>query len=260
MADAAAKHKKERAVCRTQVTKKCKLYKELMVQRNYERALTTINQAEQAYTRMLELSELYRDAVELEDKDFEKDLEDDFHYTDAICKIKTNYDQHKRAEPKPQAPPDVPVPHKLDPLPVPVFKGDRSEFSNFWTLFKQRIDKDSRLQDMDKHAYLLSKVEGAAKDAIVQIPVTATGYTRAKNILLNRFGKKMTLVHDCMSRILTTPVPQECTANGVRSLSDTLNLHVRTLEALGVNATVCSPVLSPLLLGKIPAGLKLRFY
>ena len=233
--------KRERSGVRSQITKKNTLFKELMVQKNYEKALTTVNQAELAYTRMCNLSEAFRSAAELDDNEFEKDLEADFRYSDTICEMKTLWEQRKQTDPKPQAPSEPQVPHKLDPLPVPEFDGDRSEFSNFWTLFKQRIDKDTRLQDMDKHAYLLSKVTGAAKEAIEGIPVTATGYTRAKTILLNRFGKKMTLVHDCMSRILMTPVPQECTATSVRTLSDTLNMHVRTLEALGVNVTVCVP-------------------
>ena len=256
-----AKTKQERGIYRGQITKKVKTFRELMLQQNYDQAQLVLSQIEQNYSKMVEFSDAFRDSAELNETDYETDVMDDLKYSDVVCEVKTRWEQYKTETPRPQAPADPVVPYKPEPLPVPEFSGDRSEFSNFWTVFKHRIDRDVRLQDRDKHAYLLSKLKGAAKDAIAGIPVAAgSGYTRAKTILLNRFGKKVTLINDCMSHILSAPVYQDCSPTDVRALSDSLNLHVRTLEALGVQVEQCAPVLSPILLSKIPVTLRSRFY
>ena len=186
-----AKIKQERGIYKGQITKKVKTFKELMVQQNFDQAQLVLSQIEQNYSKMVQFSDAFRDSAELTEAEYETDVTEDLKYTDLVCEVKTRWEQHKTETPRPQAPAEPAVPYKPEPLPVPEFSGDRSEFSNFWTVFKHRIDRDARLQDRDKHAYLLSKLKGAAKDAVAGIPVAAgSGYTRAKTILLNQFGKR----------------------------------------------------------------------
>ena len=110
----------------------------------------------------------------------------------------------------------------------------------------------------EKLAHLHKACTGAARKAIDGLNYTDAGYTKAKKVLMERFGRRIVLVNDCINAILNPPF-QESEAS-VRSLSDHLNLQVRALETLGVTIEANAAVLAPMLLGKFPPSLKARYY
>ena len=77
---------------------------------------------------------------------------------------------------------------KLPRLTIPTFNGNIAQWRPFWDQFESTIHDNGQLRDVDKFKYLISYLEGEAKEAIAGIAVTSANYCRALNRLQERFG------------------------------------------------------------------------
>ena len=77
--------------------------------------------------------------------------------------------------------------HRLKPLTVPVYYGDKTRFEDFWALFISLVDEGSEPVNI-KMARLRQSLSGNALDAIRGLGVTAPEYNEAKEILKSKFG------------------------------------------------------------------------
>ena len=136
--------KKERSTNRGQLTKTINRFKERNQQNNVEGMRSDLEFAEALYSRMVELSGRYRAEANLADADYEKDVEKDLEYLQGLCIIRTQWQAYVDSQRKKEPPSAPTLPHKLDPIPVPEFTGDRAQFPFFWQAFKARIDLDDR--------------------------------------------------------------------------------------------------------------------
>ena len=77
--------------------------------------------------------------------------------------------------------------HRLKPLKVPTFEGDKKRFEEFWGLFESLVDASEEPISL-KMARLRQSLTGAALDAIRGLGVSEPEYVEAKEILKSKFG------------------------------------------------------------------------
>jgi len=100
--------------------------------------------------------------------------------------------------------------------------------------------------------YLKSLVEGPAASAIKGLPLTSANYKIARDILEQRYGNKRLIISANMDNLLKLPVISSVTnIKGIRQLYDKTEIHVRGLQALGVEAEQHGSLLVPVLFSKV---------
>jgi hypothetical protein len=125
---------------------------------------------------------------------------------------------------------------KLPKLTLPKFKGQVTKWGPFWDSYNSAIHSNSVISKIDKFNYLNSLLEGAALRAIQGLTLTAGNYNAALKFLKDRFGRLQKIITAHMDEILKIPA---CTGERLASLRfvyDSLSVHVRGLQSLGVSS------------------------
>lgn len=113
---------------------------------------------------------------------------------------------------------------------------------------------------MSKFSYLLSLLDGKAKKAIEGLPVTAQHYEDAKKILKRRFGRKELIIFCHIQVLLAMEAPPEqCKIGELQTFNDKLQSHIRCLAALQVDGQNYGVVLTPLILSRLPADVRMEW-
>ena len=111
---------------------------------------------------------------------------------------------------------------------------------------------------MDKFNYLSSLVESSAAQAIAGLTLTAANYDEAIATLKKRFGNPQLIVNRHMEALLNTAaVSSHHDVKGLRKLHDSVEAHIRGLQALGISASAYGGMLSSVLVNKLPPELRL---
>ena len=149
---------------------------------------------------------------------------------------------------------------KLEKLSLPCFDGDILSFQSFWETFDSRVNSNCSLNDIDKFDYLLSRCKGQAADALAAIPRTASGYDLAVKTLQRRFGRRAPIIDLCLTQLIETkPLSDECSTPELRRILDLMNVHVRTLLSLGLDAKGGADWLGPVLVARLPGRLRIKW-
>ena len=144
---------------------------------------------------------------------------------------------------------------KLPTLQLPVFDGNVMKYTEFWDIFKATVDGNPKLSDVEKLSYLKDRLKGKALDCIKGLPITNASYGVAKKNLQDRFGNPQQSVEAHYEALMKMPNCSSTTTS-LRSFYDSLETHLRSLEALAQDTT--STLLVTLVLDKIPKDVKLQ--
>ena len=140
--------------------------------------------------------------------------------------------QMQASSPQPQPAPTSSV--KLPKFEIPTFSGDFLKWAEFHDMFVASIDANQGLSGVQKLSYLRDHVTGLARDAIAGLPISDTNYTTALDILRKRFGNDQLRVNAHYTAIMDLP-PASNANPSLRRLHDALEVHLRSLTALGEN-------------------------
>ena len=131
-------------------------------------------------------------------------------------------------------------------------------WTSFWESYESAVHSSRELSDIDKFNYLNSLLIGTAREAVAGLPLTAANYQDAIAILKKRFGnvqqrkaKHVEILMNIESVISSRDL------QGLRKLHDSVESHVRSLTAIGVNPASYGSLLVPVLLNKLPPELQL---
>ncbi|EFX67741.1 hypothetical protein DAPPUDRAFT_261131 [Daphnia pulex] len=149
----------------------------------------------------------------------------------------------------------------LPKLDLPSFQGDILHWSSFWDVFESEVDSKS-YGGATKFNFLISKLEGEAKDALLGLTSSNDNYVKAKDILRERYSqpKKVVTAHykALINLPSTTPhIPlinlpvTNATRSSLRAFADQLESHIRGLEALGTAPAFYGDHLVCLLIDKL---------
>ena len=93
---------------------------------------------------------------------------------------------------------------KLPKLVITKFDGTHFDWLRFSNQFESQIDKCD-LPQVSKFSYLKELVIPKVRLLIDSMPFTIQGYTRAKNILFNKYGKPSEVANAHFQNIMSLP-------------------------------------------------------
>lgn len=150
---------------------------------------------------------------------------------------------------------------KLPRIEISKFNGDVTKWQSFWDKFNALIDK-SNLPKISKFSYLESFLEGEAKTAISGLSLTDSNYDDACQLLIDRFGRKEKIIFSHIQKLLNISVSPTIKQNNVASLwkvQDDLLTHIRSLRSLGIDGDQYGVILTPMILSRLPAELRMEW-
>ena len=86
---------------------------------------------------------------------------------------------------------------------------------------------------MTKFSYLRELLAPKVKASIEGLPFSSEGYTRAKNILKDKYGKESEIVKAYNKEILELPVISGVNVKKIHEFTDCLTYCVQSLETMG---------------------------
>lgn len=148
---------------------------------------------------------------------------------------------------------------KLPKLTLRSFQGNLTGWGAFWDAYKAAVHSNASLSNAEKFAYLSSLLEGKAKEAIAGLSLTDANYDEAVSILEGRFGDKEKIISAHMNAFMTLEcVHMDHHTHDLRRLYDKVEANIRGLEALRVKPESYGALLTPVLVKKLPAELRLN--
>ena len=147
---------------------------------------------------------------------------------------------------------------RLPKLEIKKYNGDPTAWKTFYESFLAAVDKNNGLENIEKMNFLISYLEGEAENVIKVLQLSNENYRIALEMLKSRFGDTQVLITAHMSKLLSLGnVPIFSDVKGLRTLYDEVETQVRSLQNLGLDPENYGPMLTPILLQKLPDDLKL---
>ena len=149
---------------------------------------------------------------------------------------------------------------KLPKLALPKFRGEVTQWQNFWDSYNSAIHVNQHLSLIDKFNHLHSLLEGQATRAIQCLTKTEANYNSAIEILQKRFGKPQNIISKHMDEMLKIPSYVRDNASQLRLVYDKISVNVRGLESLGVSSTqyAYGSLLIPVIMSKLPHKIRVQ--
>lgn len=106
---------------------------------------------------------------------------------------------------------------RLPKLELPSFDGHPEDFATFWQSFKSAVDSKP-LDNVAKLQYLLSKLRGAAKDAVAGYSVTNESYPEVLATIKRRFGDPEVIIRHLHRELRDIPKSSESVSENRETL------------------------------------------
>ena len=110
---------------------------------------------------------------------------------------------------------------KLPKLVITKFDGTHFDWFRFWNQFESQIDKCD-LPQVSKFSYLKELVIPKVRLLIDSLPFTSEGYTKAKNILLTKYGKPSEVANAHVQNIMSLPQINNTNPQKIHDFSEKL--------------------------------------
>ena len=150
------------------------------------------------------------------------------------------------------------VNHRLKPLKVPTFDGDKKKFEEFWRLFESLVDKSNEPTSL-KMARLRQSLTGIALDSIRGLGVSEPEYNEAKEILNTKFGSQRKQLRAYLDDLERMHPLRAADVKGFASFTDLVRVTVVKLQAEGKVGELGDGTLYSLLVKKL-TGHQLEAY
>lgn len=144
---------------------------------------------------------------------------------------------------------------RLPKLALPMFNGNALDWPSFWDSYRSAVHENPSLSDVQKFNYLRAQLSNGTERVIAGLPLTNANYTKAIQLLIERFGQPHKIVNAHMEALLNLPTPSNRLIS-LRSFYDGIENHVRGLEALGKSTETYGDILVPIIHRKLPTEVK----
>ena len=121
---------------------------------------------------------------------------------------------------------------KLLKLVITKFDGTHFDWFRFWNQFESQIDKCDWPQ-VSKCSYLKELVIPNVRLLINSLPFTSEGCTRAKNILLTKYGKPKEVANAHVQNIVSLPQINNANSQKIHDFLEKLLCSVQALDTMG---------------------------
>lgn len=140
--------------------------------------------------------------------------------------------------------------HRLKPLKVPTYGGDKTKFEEFWGLFESLVDQSKESVNL-KMARLRQSLSGSALEAIRGLGVSEPEYEEAKEILIAKFGGQRRQLQAYMDQLEKMPKMGNNDIQGFEKFADLIRITVVKLRAEGRDGELGEGTLHSLLVKKL---------
>ncbi|XP_067621985.1 uncharacterized protein [Eurosta solidaginis] len=139
---------------------------------------------------------------------------------------------------------------KLPKLKLPSFNGKYSEYQNFITSFKQVIDREYSLSNIEKFNHLRNCLQGPALETIDAFPVSNENYPKALERLKSRYDNPTLIFLENISSLFELSAISKPNGGQLRSLIDKTSAIYGSLLSLGTESQISQAMLIYLVLQK----------
>lgn len=122
----------------------------------------------------------------------------------------------------------------MAPVPLPKFNGDPTKWLNFKNTFEALVHENKNFSPIQKFHCLKGALEDTASNVIESITISALNYTIAWSLVQERYENKQFIIDLHISGIIDYRPLQVESHRGLRTLYETLEGHLRSLEKLGI--------------------------
>ena len=140
--------------------------------------------------------------------------------------------------------------HRLKPLKVPTYGGDKTKFEEFWGLFESLVDQSKESVNL-KMARLRQSLSGSALEAIRGLGVSEPEYEEAKEILIAKFGGQRRQLQAYTDQLEKMPKMGNNDIQGFEKFADLIRITVVKLRAEGRDGELGEGTLHSLLVKKL---------
>lgn len=123
---------------------------------------------------------------------------------------------------------------KLPEAPLPTFDGKYENWLSFKNAFRNLIDLQSDLSDVDKLYYLKSALKDDAANKMRIFAIDGINYSKAWELLERAYEVKRILISRHLSLLLNLLSLDKESTSGLSKLADDTQQHLASLSALGV--------------------------
>ena len=239
---------------------------------NLNHIISVENLAIIKFNKIIELSEVIAESIEDPEqlqKEIEESVKSEVKFTEKLTILKnfialkqsavsSAVESARNTVVEPSKPKENFKNVKLPKMIVQDFSGNPEEWISFNESFEAVVHTNGTLSKIEKFQYLKSYLVDEAADAIKGLRLSAENYDKAREMLEQRFGDKQVLISHHMSQLLDLlPCSNVENVKELRKLYDSIEFAIRNLETLGLDQKEYGPMLSPILLNKIPVEIKL---
>ena len=147
---------------------------------------------------------------------------------------------------------------KLPKLELAVFAGDVTEWSAWWDSYEATVH-NSDLPEVSKFSYLRSLLTEDVRKVIKGLSLTSAHYKVACELLQQRYGRKEPIVFSHIQSLMTLEAKGQNGLQKLHSLQDQILVHVRSLEALGIDGGTYGVFMTPLILSRLPMDVRMEW-
>ena len=147
---------------------------------------------------------------------------------------------------------------KLPKLDLPHFSGDVLEWASFDESFLAAVDSRT-INNVQKFSYLRAHLKGEALSTVSGLSLTAANYATAYDLLRSRYGNKISQIRAHVRELLYIHTLNIRDVSSLRKFVDTVRLHMRGLDGLGVASDEYEVFLCEILLSRVPHEIKHEF-
>ena len=140
--------------------------------------------------------------------------------------------------------------HRLKPLKVPTFDGDKTKFEEFWGLFQSLVDQSNEPVNL-KMARLHQSLTGIALESIRGLGVSEPEYKEAKEILESKFGGQRRQLRAYMDQLEKMAQLRSNDVRAFERFADLVRITVVKLQTEGRQGELGEGTLHSLLVKKL---------
>lgn len=143
-----------------------------------------------------------------------------------------------------------PANHRLKPLKVSSYGGDKTKFEEFWGLFESLVDQSKKPVNL-KMARLRQCLFGSALESIRGLGVSEPEYEEAREILMSKFSGQRRQLRAYMDQLQKMLQLRNNDVQGFETFADLVRITVVKLKAEGRNGELGEGTLHSLSVKKL---------
>ena len=147
---------------------------------------------------------------------------------------------------------------RMPKIILPEFSGDMQEWQSWWDMFEANVHNTDR-PPVTKFSYLKSLLKGDALAVVAGLKLTAVNYPVAVSLISNRYGRPDRVIFQHIEALLNIRVVSDPSVVQLYHMFDTLQAHIRSLQAMGISGSQYGVILTPLILSRLPSSLRLQW-